>query len=138
MFVVYLWNNRHPRKVEGYKSHDLHRWMMYVKQEKRLNLKCICCILVISWKDKVPNTEIQSCTGLTTMFTLLRHWRLQWLDHVQLYLASTLKVFLKNITNHWNWFSPPIFYVYIGFKTWIVLKYWGTIRNLKNTLTFED
>ena len=37
---------------------------------------------VISWQDKVPNTEVLSRAGLPSMFTLLRQRRLRWLGHV--------------------------------------------------------
>ena len=60
-------------------------WTMYARQEKRLNtfhLRSLWCILGISWQDKVTNTDILSCTGLPTMYTLMRkHW-LYWLGHV--------------------------------------------------------
>ena len=60
-------------------------WTMYARQEKRLNtfhLRSLQCILSISWQDKVTNTDILSCTGLPTTYTLLRqHW-LHWLGHV--------------------------------------------------------
>ena len=60
-------------------------WTMYAHQEKRLNtfhLRSLQCILGISWQDKVTNTDVLSCAGLPTMYTLLRqHW-LCWLGHV--------------------------------------------------------
>ena len=54
-------------------------------QEKRLNsfhVRSIRRILGISWKDKVPNTEVLSRAGLCTLYTLLRQCRLHWLGHV--------------------------------------------------------
>ena len=60
-------------------------WTMYACQEKRLNtfhLRSLWCILSISWQDKVTNTDILSCAGLPTMYTLLRQCRLCWLGHV--------------------------------------------------------
>ena len=60
-------------------------WTMYGHQEKRLNtfhLRSLRHILGISWQDKVTNTEVLSCAGLPTMYTLLRqHW-LCWLGQV--------------------------------------------------------
>ena len=60
-------------------------WTTYAHQEKRLNtfhLRSLRCILGISWQDKVTSTDILSCAGLPTMYTLLRqHW-LCWLGHV--------------------------------------------------------
>ena len=60
-------------------------WTPYARQEKRLNtfhLRSLRCILSISWQDKVTNTDILSCTGLPTMYTLLRKHQLYWLGHV--------------------------------------------------------
>ena len=60
-------------------------WTTYAHQEKRLNtfhLRSLRCILGISWQDKVTNTDILSCAGLPTMYTLLRQYWLHWLGHV--------------------------------------------------------
>ena len=60
-------------------------WTMYAHQEKRLNtfhLRSQRCILSISRQDKVTNTDILSCAGLPTMYTLLRQCQLHWLGHV--------------------------------------------------------
>ena len=60
-------------------------WTTYAHQEKRLNtfhLRSLQCILGISWQDKVTNTDVLSCTGLPTMYTLLRQCQLCWLGHV--------------------------------------------------------
>ena len=60
-------------------------WTTYAHQEKRLNtfhLRSLRCILGISWQDKVTNTDILSCAGLPTMYTLLRQCWLCWLGHV--------------------------------------------------------
>ena len=65
--------------------HGSEIWTMYTHQEKRLNtfhLRSLQCILGISWQDKVTNTDILSCTGLPTIYPLLRqHW-LHWLGNV--------------------------------------------------------
>ena len=60
-------------------------WTTYARQEKRLNtfhLRSLRHLLVISWQDKMTNTDILSCAGLPTMYTLLRKRRLRWLGHV--------------------------------------------------------
>ena len=60
-------------------------WTMYARQEKRFNtfhLRSLWHILSISWQDKVTNTDVLSCAGLPTMYSLLRqHW-LHWFGHV--------------------------------------------------------
>ena len=55
-------------------------------QERKLNsvhLRSLCRILGISWRDKVPNTEVLDHTGLPTMYTLLRQCRMCWIGHVR-------------------------------------------------------
>ena len=50
-------------------------WTTYSKQERKLNsfhLRCLCHILGISWRDKVPNSEVLDHARLPTMNTLLR------------------------------------------------------------------
>ena len=39
--------------------------------------------LGISWRDKVPNTEVLDRAGLPTMYTLLRQRRMRWIGHVR-------------------------------------------------------
>ena len=65
--------------------YGIETWTTYARQEKRLNtfhLRSLQCILSTSWQDKVTNTDILSCTGLPTMYTLLRQCWLCWLGHV--------------------------------------------------------
>ena len=60
-------------------------WTTYAHQEKRLNtfhLRNLQCILGISWKDKVTNTDVLSHAGLPTIYTMLRQCQLCWLGHV--------------------------------------------------------
>ena len=60
-------------------------WTTYVKQEKKLNsfhLHSLYHILTMSWRDKVPNNHVLSCSGLPTVYTLLRQCRLPWLGHI--------------------------------------------------------
>ena len=61
-------------------------WTTYSKQERKLNsfhLRSLRRILGISWKDKVPNTEVLHRAGLPTMYTLLRQRRMRWIGHVR-------------------------------------------------------
>lgn len=60
-------------------------WTTYARQEKRLNVfhqRCLRRILKISWRDKVPNTEVLSRAGLPSLLTILRSRRLRWAGHV--------------------------------------------------------
>ena len=55
-------------------------WTTYSKQERKLNsfhLQSLRRILGISWRDKVPNTEVLDCAGLQTMYTILRQRRMR-------------------------------------------------------------
>ena len=61
-------------------------WTTYSKQERKRNsfhLRSLRRILGISWRDKVPNTEVLDRTGLPTMCTLLRQRRMRWIGHVR-------------------------------------------------------
>ena len=60
-------------------------WTTYAGQEKRFNtfhMRCLRCILSISWMDKVLNNEVLERANIPSMFTLLRQCRLRWLGHV--------------------------------------------------------
>ncbi|KAL7838408.1 hypothetical protein AOLI_G00268120 [Acnodon oligacanthus] len=60
-------------------------WIIYAKQEQKLNsfhMRCVRCILGISWNDKVPNAQVLARAVLPTMYTLLRQCRLRWFGHV--------------------------------------------------------
>ncbi|KAL7877615.1 hypothetical protein SRHO_G00042580 [Serrasalmus rhombeus] len=46
-------------------------------------MRCLRCILGISWNDKVPSAQVLACAGLPTMYALLRQHRLCWLGHVR-------------------------------------------------------
>ena len=55
-------------------------WTTYSKQEQKLNsfhLRSLRRILGISWRDKVPNTEVLDRAGLPTTYTLLRQRRMR-------------------------------------------------------------
>ena len=60
-------------------------WTSYSKQEWKLNsfhLRSLRHILGISWRDKVPNTDVLDHPGLPTMYSLLRHRRMCWIGYV--------------------------------------------------------
>ncbi|XP_074636925.1 uncharacterized protein LOC141895086 [Acropora palmata] len=61
-------------------------WTTYSKQERKLNsfhLRSLRRIPCISWRDKVPNTEVLDRAGLPTMYTLLRQRRMRWIGHLR-------------------------------------------------------
>ena len=61
-------------------------WTTYSKQEQKLNSlhpRSLSHLLGISWRDKVPNTEVLDCASLPTMYTLLRQRRIRWIGHVR-------------------------------------------------------
>ena len=47
------------------------------------HLRSLRRILGMSWRDKVPNTEVMDRAGLLTMYTLLRQCRMRWIGHVR-------------------------------------------------------
>ena len=62
-------------------------WTLYFRQgggeKKRLKaFHSLPHILGIMWGDRVPNTEVLTQAGNQSMFTLLMHGRLRWLEHV--------------------------------------------------------
>ncbi|XP_038064799.1 uncharacterized protein LOC119735166 [Patiria miniata] len=60
-------------------------WTAYRRQERRLNafhLRCLRSILGLTWRDRVPNTEILWRTECLDMRTLLQKRRLRWIGHV--------------------------------------------------------
>ena len=55
-------------------------WTTYSKQERKLNsfhLRSLRSILGISWRDKVPDTEVLDRAGLPNTYTLLRQRRMR-------------------------------------------------------------
>ena len=60
-------------------------WSTYTRQESKLNafhMRCLRRLLNISWKDRVPNTEVLSKANTTNIHTMLTERRLRWLGHV--------------------------------------------------------
>ena len=61
-------------------------WTTYARHEKRLDvlhMRCLRKILGLTWKDKVPNTEVLERANLASMPAILCKRRLRWLGHVR-------------------------------------------------------
>ena len=43
-----------------------------------------------SWRDKVPNNTVLERTGITSLYTLLKQTRLQWLGYISLVVALAI------------------------------------------------
>ena len=57
----------------------------HAHQEKRFNVFHMCClrhILGITWQDKVTNKVVLEKAGIPSFYTLLKQWRMQWLEHM--------------------------------------------------------
>ena len=55
-------------------------WTTYFHQERRLNtfhIRCLMQIMGITWRDKIPNSEVLRRAKVPSMYALLR-----WLGHV--------------------------------------------------------
>ncbi|XP_067029779.1 uncharacterized protein [Acropora muricata] len=60
-------------------------WTTY-KQERKVDsfhLRSLRGILGISWRDKVPKTEVLDRAALPTMYTLLRQRIMHWIGHLR-------------------------------------------------------
>ena len=60
-------------------------WTTYARQDNRLarfHLRCLHCILGITWQDKVTNTAVLGRVGFHSIHLLLCQRRLRWLYHV--------------------------------------------------------
>ena len=60
-------------------------WTLRARQEKKLNafhMRCLRCILHITWQDKVTNNNVLERAGIPSMYTLLKQIRMRWLGHV--------------------------------------------------------
>ena len=66
--------------------HACETWTTYARHERILNrfhINCLKKILHITWKDKIPDTEILERTGLPCVQTELRKNRIRWAGHVK-------------------------------------------------------
>ena len=60
-------------------------WTVYSRHARNLNnfyTKCLQIILSINWQDIVPDTEVLTRAGITSIHTLLEKARVRWVGHV--------------------------------------------------------
>ena len=60
-------------------------WTIYSRHARQLNkfhMACLHKLLRIKWQDKVPNTEVLSCTGMPSIYILLSEVQVRWAGHV--------------------------------------------------------
>ena len=60
-------------------------WTVYQRHAKKLNrfhLNSLRRILKISWKDRVPDTEVLQRANMSSIYTLLKKSQLRWAGHV--------------------------------------------------------
>ena len=60
-------------------------WTIYSRHARKLNklhMSCLHKLLRIKWQDKVPNIEVLSCMGMSSIYTLLSKVQVKWVEHV--------------------------------------------------------
>lgn len=60
-------------------------WTLYschLRMLEAFHIRCLQCILGISWRDRVPHTEILCKTNCVSMETTVAQHHLRWLGHV--------------------------------------------------------
>ena len=60
-------------------------WTLYQRQVKLLehfHMKSLRKMLKVTWRDRVPNTEVLRRTGCVSFESLLHRSRLRWVGHV--------------------------------------------------------
>ena len=88
-----VWSNNKlsdHTKVNVYKAsvistllYGSESWTMRAHQEKRLfHMRCLRCILGITWQDRVTNKVVLEKAGIPSLYTLLKQRRMWWLGHV--------------------------------------------------------
>nr|VZI48312.1 unnamed protein product [Spirometra erinaceieuropaei] len=79
-----VWN-RHglqlSTKLKMYKAvilptllYGAETWTVYMKQARRLNHihgRCFCCILKLSWQDRIPDSNVLERTGILSIYAML-------------------------------------------------------------------
>ena len=91
-----VWNNSYltvETKLRVYQAcmlstflYSSESWSAYARHEKKRNsfhLRCLCCILHITWQEKVTNSEVLERASTNSMFALLIERRLRWFGHVK-------------------------------------------------------
>ena len=90
-----VWENHHltiKLKIRVYTTcilsvllYSSETWCRYCCQENWVNafhFRCLRSILVVLWRDHVPNSTILHLTGSYDLTTIIRQQRLRWLGHV--------------------------------------------------------
>ncbi|KAK9395647.1 hypothetical protein NXF25_019008 [Crotalus adamanteus] len=60
-------------------------WTVYRRHVRQLNyfhMTCLRRILRIRWQDKIPDTDVLSRAGLSSIYTLLMKAQMRWAGHV--------------------------------------------------------
>nr|VZI29402.1 unnamed protein product [Spirometra erinaceieuropaei] len=90
-----VWN-RHglqlSTKLKMYKAvilptllYGAETWTVYAKQACCLNhfhLSCLRRILRLSWRDRIPDTDVLKRTGILSIYAILRQMQLRWSGHL--------------------------------------------------------
>ena len=60
-------------------------WTVYSRHAKQLNafhMRCLRTLLHITWRDKVPDTEVQQRAKMDSIYAILMRSQLRWAGHV--------------------------------------------------------
>ena len=52
------------------------------RAQYRFHLNCLRKLLKITWRDKVPDTEVLSRSGLSSIYTLFKRAQVRWAGHL--------------------------------------------------------
>ena len=90
-----VWQNHHlttATKMKVYNAcvlsallYGSESWPIYASQQERMNafhMRCLRRLLNITWKDRVPNSEVLGKTSSSSLFSIMGKRRLRWLGHV--------------------------------------------------------
>ena len=78
-------------------------WTVYERHAKGLNcfhLNCFRKLLKITWRDKVPDTEVLSRTGLPSICALVKRAQVRWAGHLVRMLDTRLSKRLERGNAH--------------------------------------
>ncbi|BHF85894.1 hypothetical protein SprV_1002906800 [Sparganum proliferum] len=60
-------------------------WMVYTNQARRLNhfqFSCLFHIQILSWQDRIPDTDVLERTVMLSIYTVLTQMQLRWSGHL--------------------------------------------------------
>lgn len=57
-------------------------YSLYIKSLEHFHIRCLQCILGITWRDRVPHTEILTKTNCRSIEAMITQHQLRWLGHV--------------------------------------------------------